>query len=324
MPQINQVRTSVPAQQTPAWAGAMQGFGRHFSLQQEKAAANKENMMSILPALASIRALQPAMEGEEGAIDLGGGNFVKIVSPVATSQDKLADMRAKQLEYSMSPEGLAAAETAEYKDNNAIMLNGLEAKKPGSRAKAVSDFYESSLAVHMRGQGSGGATGGSVKVQIYNTDTKEIAEVSPEMAAEMKSKHPETYIDPPGQSGGLGKTLGIAATVPFIGGALYKGLPMIARNLKHLKNPYVMAGSAAMTGAGMYNDYQRDRGGRQLFEDRGAYAERTGRDPGRELFAPDPGQQQMFNLFGHQFGPQVGQGQGQVTPQQTMPIPVPR
>ena len=95
MVQINSVRNTVPTYNTPLAAGALQGLGKHFEYQQAKEMKEQESLMSILPALASIRALEPAKAGDAGAIDMGGGNWVKIIKPAKTSADLLADQRRR-------------------------------------------------------------------------------------------------------------------------------------------------------------------------------------------------------------------------------------
>jgi len=255
MVNVKSVRQSVPAQTTPLIAGAAQGFGKFFEVQQAKKAQEQENMMSILPALASIRALQPAMEGEEGAIDMGGGNYLKIVTPQQTSQDKLADARTKQVEYSMSAKGQAAEATIEFQNDNAIMLDGQERKKKGSRQKIIDEFYASALKTFGDEESTAGGT-----VPVFNPKTGETAMAPPDVAAQLIASG--EYTSPPGDQEEGGGLLGPVAKgligLPAAAGAMrmgFKALPHMIKGGGRAFGPWGMGASALATGGLMLHDY---------------------------------------------------------------------
>jgi len=133
-----QVRYNVP--QNPQWqnllGGAIRGLGGQVTMQQEKQAARDEKLYSLLPTLATMKMLQPAVKGESGAIDVGNGQYVKITARGADAQDEYYKAQTEKTRYDMQPEQLISKIYNDSLSRNQMYQLLLQSNTPENYIKA--------------------------------------------------------------------------------------------------------------------------------------------------------------------------------------------
>lgn len=319
-----QVRYDIPQLSPGAAAvgGAFQGMTGQIGLRQAKEAQRKEDLMSILPALASMRQLSSAQPNEEGAFE-AGGQWFKIGEPSLSETDKYRKTQTKKLNYEMSAQYQKQQALQEFDAQN----THLDPKKAANRRAILSDQYDRDYKIGRYAPDYVAPPPPPKKYVITDTASGEQKLVD-EGSAELKlaqgdsgftvSEHEgedlnteagifDYFTDDKGNLN-WGR-IGLAS--PAAIAVLAKTFPWILRVL-----PHTVALSAIATGSGMYDQRQKETGGRRLFEDTGAYAERTGTPEQWSLGS-------LFEGFGQQKQPNIMQGRHDAMMQQGQQLPIP-
>lgn len=124
MPQIKSVRQGVPAPQQNMLGSALQGASKFLQLKQAQDTQEKREILSLLPVMAQMKMLEPAQAGEEGAIDAGGGNYVKIVPRGSDMTDEYRKEQIAASQWKRGGEGQKQAAFQKWFASNPIELMG--------------------------------------------------------------------------------------------------------------------------------------------------------------------------------------------------------